>query len=441
MNAAAGLPLLSSPSRPIAWRGDRLIPAAVFLADVRLAAERLPSRRFSINLCEDRYCFLVAFAAALVRGQTNLFPPSRVANDIQSVAAAYPDSGVIDDDQLQRWLTAERRAADPPNPSIPAGHIAAIVFTSGSTGRAQPHPKRWDSLVQGARLAEQRFGFGRPPGATIIATAPPQHMYGFETTVMTPLVSGVAIHDSRPFFPADIRAALAAVPPPRILLTTPPHLRVCVKTALDWPPAAMIISATAPLSAALAEQAERRFAAPVLEIYGCTEAGSIASRRTLDGDRWRLYEGLSLVDGYVHGPHLPQPVPLNDIIEPDGGDGFRLLGRREDLVNIAGKRSSLPYLNSKLNEIEGVEDGVFLAPDEADEGVARLAALVVAPGLSRRQIMTALAQRLDPVFLPRPLLKAPALPRNATGKLPRAALLALFNELQHAAAESDEAAY
>jgi acyl-coenzyme A synthetase/AMP-(fatty) acid ligase len=54
-----------------------------------------------------------------------------------------------------------------------------------------------------------------------------------------------------------------------------------------------------------------------------------------------------------------------------------------------------------------------------------VAACVVAPGLSAAQLLQALRERLDPAFLPRPLLLVPRLPRNGTGKLPQEALQAL----------------
>jgi acyl-coenzyme A synthetase/AMP-(fatty) acid ligase len=80
-------------------------------------------------------------------------------------------------------------------------------------------------------------------------------------------------------------------------------------------------------------------------------------------------------------------------------------------------------LNQKLLEIEGVKDGVFFLPDEGPELVTRLIACVVAPGKTVEEIQLALRRRIDPVFLPRPLLLVPQLPRNGTGKLPREALL------------------
>jgi acyl-coenzyme A synthetase/AMP-(fatty) acid ligase len=57
-----------------------------------------------------------------------------------------------------------------------------------------------------------------------------------------------------------------------------------------------------------------------------------------------------------------------------------LLGRANDLIHVAGKRSSLAHLNFHLNRIEGVDDGAFWLPDEVADGVVRPVAFVVAPG-------------------------------------------------------------
>lgn len=109
-------------------------------------------------------------------------------------------------------------------------------------------------------------------------------------------------------------------------------------------------------------------------------------------------------------------------------------------MNIAGKRTSLAYLNHQLNAIAQVVDGVFFMPDEAApahgdtglEPVTRLVALVVAPTLTAADLQRALRERIDPAFMPRPLVFVDALPRNETGKLPRDVLAALV--AQHARA-------
>jgi acyl-coenzyme A synthetase/AMP-(fatty) acid ligase len=107
---------------------------------------------------------------------------------------------------------------------------------------------------------------------------------------------------------------------------------------------------------------------------------------------------------------------------------FLLHGRIADLVNIAGKRTSIASLNFHLNSIDGVRDGVFVMPDEARDGVTRLMAFVVAPGLTAEQVLSALRSRIDSAFLPRPLCLVDALPRNTTGKLPREMVDGLLEE-------------
>jgi acyl-coenzyme A synthetase/AMP-(fatty) acid ligase len=126
---------------------------------------------------------------------------------------------------------------------------------------------------------------------------------------------------------------------------------------------------------------------------------------------------------WASGGHVEQPVPMNDVIESVGETRFLLHGRMADLVNIAGRRNSLANLNLQLNAIPGVIDGAFFMPDEAaPDEATRLAAFVVAPGLTPAQLTAALRERVDMVFLPRPLVFVDALPRNATGKLPHEAL-------------------
>jgi acyl-coenzyme A synthetase/AMP-(fatty) acid ligase len=97
------------------------------------------------------------------------------------------------------------------------------------------------------------------------------------------------------------------------------------------------------------------------------------------------------------------------------------------MINIAGKRGSLADLNFQLKDIDGVQDGVFF---ERDDRPNRLAALVVAPGLTPSAILESLRSRVDPVFLPRPLLLVERLPRQETGKLAIKAVHELFAQIQ-----------
>jgi acyl-coenzyme A synthetase/AMP-(fatty) acid ligase len=374
-----------------------------------------------------------------VRGQTTLLPPTTTPNVIESLKGFAGDAYFVADDatagvDLPRFDYRESGAREIPFdvPTIDAAQVVAFVFTSGSTGEPQPHRKTWGGLFADIREEVARLRIG--PGHVILGTVPPQHMYGFESTVLLPLLSGAALTAERLYLPADIDAAIEHLPAPRTMFTTPFHLRAWLAN----PDAARIetlVCATAPLSVELAREAEERTGATLLEIYGCTEAGQIATRRTALTAQWELLDGLRLREqggqAVVSGGHVERPTPLQDVIEV-GHDGthFVLHGRSADMVNIAGKRNSLGYLNHQLTSIPGVKDGIFFIPDETEpDSVTRLTAFAVAPGLAARDIIAALRERIDAAFIPRPLHLVDALPRQLTGKIPREALRALAGKL------------
>jgi acyl-coenzyme A synthetase/AMP-(fatty) acid ligase len=386
----------------------------------------------------------VGLAACLLARKVCLLPPTRTPEVIRQLAAFAPDVFCLTDEDECDVALPQVRFPPPAAlrtdtctrawqvPEIDVEQVAAYVFTSGSTGVPVPYPKTWGKLVRCVRDGAARLGFADSRSHAVLATVPPQHMYGFESSVLLALQSGGALCAERPFYPADVCSELEALPRPRTLVSTPIHLRALLASQTDLPAADLIVSATAPLPRELAREAEQRFRAPLLEIYGSTESGQLATRRTARDEEWRLWPGvcLTLEEGraWARGGHLEQPTPMCDELEPIDAERFLLRGRLADLVNIAGKRSSLSYLTHQLTSIAGVEDGVFFFPEEphpSEAGVARVAAAVVAPGLDAARLIEALRQRIDPVFLPRPLLLVARLPRNSTGKLPREALRAL----------------
>jgi acyl-coenzyme A synthetase/AMP-(fatty) acid ligase len=438
------LPLLKvdDPQRVVAMHEGDAVTAAQFIAHVQRVAEQLPEASAAVNLCEDRYAFMVAFCAIALRGQANLLPPSRAPHAVEEVMAAYPGCHAVGDRPMDpaphRYhalpaLTIDIAMALPAQcPSIPAMQTVAVGYTSGSTGTPRPNAKTWRSLHASTAGNLRMLHHAVGEHFAVVATVPPQHIYGIEMSVLLPLLGAVQVHSGRPFFPADIATALAQMPEPRVLVTTPVHLRALVESGVSLPAVAAILSATAPMPPELAAQAERCFHAPVMEVFGSTETCAFASRRVTSDSHWSLYHGVHLhpqPDGtQIEAPQLDAPTTLADIVTlHDEGRRFELRGRHADLLEIAGKRASLGDLTRRLLAIPGVEDGVVFQLDEPDPiGVRRIAALVVAPTLDEHIILDALRASIDPVFLPRPLRLVENLPRNETGKLPRAALLDLL---------------
>lgn len=437
------IPLLAheSPQAVFAWRGGTAITARQFVADVQALAALLPAGSHALNVCTDRYRFVVGLAACMVAGKTSLLPPTQVPEVIRHLKNFAPDAFCLTDSKdcnidlqkIQYPLEPALPAADYRVPEIAADRLVAHVFTSGSTGVPVPHPKIWSDLVTDVAVEAQRSGFNDGRHWGIVATVPPQHMYGFESSVLVAMRSCQALVAERPFYPADIAATLAALPCARALVSTPVHLRALLASGIAVPPVDLVVCATAPLEATLAAEVEARLGAPLLEIYGSTETGQIASRRPASGIEWTLWPGVTLShrDGsaWAEGGHVRVPTPLGDVLEILSGGRFILQGRTQDLINIGGKRSSLAYLNHQLTSIPGVADCAFFMPEapagQSTTGTARLGALVVAPQLTTEAIIRALRARVDPVFLPRPLLRVECIPRNSTGKLPLAALRSL----------------
>lgn len=445
------LDLAAAPAQaPLFVVAGRGVDAATLLDEARALADALPADvRYLANLCDCRYRFTLGLLAGLLRGAPCLLPANRQAGTLERLLEDYHGVLFLHDEGLEDEvaLLRRRRAAClditvPPcaagagsagagsvrpgsTPEIDPEQTAAVVFTSGSTGDPVPITKAWGTLAGTAALLRRRFPL-LAAGASIVATVPAQHMYGLETTVMTALQGGCSVSAGRPFFPADVAAALQRASAPRVLVTTPVHLRSLLRAGEALPALQMVLSATAPLDEQLAAQAERRWQCPVLEIYGCSEAGSMATRQTTADPGWRWLDGFELrqrAGGHaVSAPHLGAPVPLQDRLETLAEGGFRLLGRGADMVNIAGKRASLASLSAQLRALDGVADGIFFLRGDAAAGQERLAALVVSQRRAS-EITAELARVMDPVFLPRPLKKVGAIPRNPLGKTTRALLL------------------
>lgn len=407
-----------------------------FLARAATAATELRGAPFVVNLCETRLGFLCGYVAALGVGATTLMPSSRAPEVVAAVVDACPGCRVYTEESPEP-------ATDPPAtwPDV-AGMLgttrpAMIGYTSGSTGTPTAHQKFWASVCVSTELNARALRAAIAPGRAdarpwIVGTVPSQHMYGMELTVLLPLLQGFGIHAGRPLLPAEVAAALAEVPAPRVLVSTPAHLRALLASRIALPPTDVVASATAPLDADTARAIEDATGGEVVEMFGATETCIIATRRTSRGARWSAYPGARFFPGKggtrVEAPWFRSPQHLLDVIDSDEHGTFELIGRSADLIDVAGKRASLADVTQKLLAVPGVIDAVVFQPEEARGLVQRLAAFVVAPSRTVREIRGALESALDPAFLPRPLVLVERLPRAPSGKLPREALRALWSE-------------
>ncbi len=438
------LPLLpDSTAAVLAYRNARPVDRVEFLREVLALAARLPSTGQVLNLCKDRYWFAVTLFAAISRGLLSLLPNSSAPEHLAALCAGARDLVCLGDQACPpfhhtRYMRISDAALDtssvaPVMPRIPYDQHIACVFTSGSTGKPQAHRKTFGRVHQSVATEAERVWSAAGAACAVLGTVPFQHMYGLESTVLLPLLGGGRLSSRLPFFPTEVVTALVELPPPRLLVTTPFHLRKLLDAGIAIPAVAAVLSATAPLSLELARRAETQLAAPIMEIYGSTETGQLATRRPTVRIEWETFAGVTLRQDQgattAMGGHLECAQVLNDVVELISPSSFRLLDRNANMVNIVGKRSSLAFLNHVITSLPGVRDGVFCMPERGGGNeVSRLAAFVVAPGLSSSDISAALRPHLDPVFLPRPIVFLNALPRDGNGKMTAAAVAALIAE-------------
>jgi acyl-coenzyme A synthetase/AMP-(fatty) acid ligase/3-hydroxymyristoyl/3-hydroxydecanoyl-(acyl carrier protein) dehydratase len=432
------LPALVGAQR--SWRWSDIHHAAMALA------RRLDGATAVCNLCSSRVSFLVTLLAALRSRHLTVLPPSGGNADLAGILAASERPVIVVDD-LRAIQPAWRESAqcivcEPVAPDTavaaaelawqPAWHdVSVLLYTSGSTGTPETQPKTLldlatGALVLGARLAQDIEG-GLGAIRRIVCSVPPQHMFGLEASVMLSLVHGMPVLDRRPLLPADVQDAFAASPP-AAWIATPLHLRSLVQMDTRLPNCSVVVASTMPLTQALAQQTEDRVQAPVLEIYGSTETGVLAMRRSARDTHWLPVRGVHVEaaenGALATGSHFASPVKLLDQVDVDANGRFSLLGRQADLIKIAGRRASLGGLNLLLQELPGLGDAVFYLP-ASDSPTERLC-LIHTGTLDRSAIDRWLRSRLDPAFMPRSIVRVERLPRSDSGKLPRQALDALY---------------
>ena len=147
-SATSAYPLLAHDSLTsiLAWQGDRARSVQEFLQSVWGLAGRLPTKRYAINVCKDRYQFAVGFAAALVAQQISLLPTCRAEEPLHQLAQCYSDSYVLTDhDQLETSHT-----------SVPPSRLDLARFRVAGKPCHSSHPDRCHRLYFRKQLGSRR---------------------------------------------------------------------------------------------------------------------------------------------------------------------------------------------------------------------------------------------------------------------------------------------
>jgi acyl-CoA synthetase (AMP-forming)/AMP-acid ligase II len=400
-----------------------------------VAAElaNLPSPRV-VLACDDRFHFAAGLLGAWTAGRQVVLPPSTQAATLADwtgrggAILLHDRSGRGEGHDLRSWLQAPPRTGAAPL-SLPAsGDDAVLVATSGSTGPSQSFPKTLRQLLDEVAVHARIFGIG--PGARVLVTAPPHHIYGLLWGVLLPLRAGAAFLRSTALHPEAVMEAVTRLGATH-LVSVPAHLAAMAEAG-PLPRVERVFSSGAPLPG---ETSQRLAAAgwPVTEVFGSSETGGVAWREST-GAPWQPFPGVRAtvgvggrleVDGSFLHPDQPRPFVTGDLARLVAG-GFELLGRADGVVKAGGKRVSLREVEDRARGVRGVRDAAAIAQSVGGPRGQEIWLAVAGEGVDPEGVRRELARWLDPLALPRRLRVLASLPRLESGKLPRADLLALF---------------
>lgn len=342
-----------------------------------------------------------------------------------------------------------------PESALHGEDLAALVYTSGTTGRSKGAMLTRANLGSGTQRLVDAWAF--TPEDVLLHALPLFHVHGLFMALNTVLASGASLL----FLPRfDTDEVLRLLPQASVLMGVPTfYTRLLQHRAFGRDCAATIrvfISGSAPLLPETHREFTARCGQAILERYGMTETMVIASnplrgarkpgsvgpplpgmevRIREDGDRIGMIEvrGPSVFRGYWNAPEKTAADLRDDgfFITGDLGyfdaDGYlHIVGRAKDLIITGGFNVYPVEVEECIDALEGVTESAVIGLPHADFGEAVTAVVVKAQNsaLTERDVLTALEGRLAKFKLPKRVLFVAELPRNTMGKVQKQALRA-----------------
>lgn len=401
--------------------------AAVAAISARLECEQ--GRYWAIDLA-DAYAFACALYGCWVAGKTPVLAPQHLL-----------DSGVAYDGIVREGFATKAAGLD--NPIIPATSDL-VLFTSGSTG--EPARVHRNILNMEAELDVLDGLFGAEiGGGRIYSTVSHGHVYGLLFRLLWPLATQRAFATFNFEYPenllGDCSAGGALVTSPAILKRMG-HLDET--DGVRWN---IVFSSGGLLPDYAARDATRLLGTCPVEVLGSTETSGVAWRRQGEhgaAEAWHTLpevrvrqddEGFLEVSSPFMG--LSSWHRMGDKVRLESNRSFELLGRGDHIVKIEEKRVSLAEIEQRALELDAVTDAAATALEDGARQFIGLAVQLSEQGRKAlesrgrkdigRELRAALADKLDPIAVPKKFRYIDVIPVNPQGKRQPAEIRALFD--------------
>jgi acyl-coenzyme A synthetase/AMP-(fatty) acid ligase len=391
---------------------------------------------------EDRAMVAAALLASLAGGPPLLLPyafSAKALSQLQkatgfTIAIADAPGEFAEGVRLIRPQSVES-AAIPVSPLASPGAELLKIFTGGSTGTPQVWSKTAENLFgEGFSLAGH---FSVTADDCILATIPPYHIYGLLFSVILPLVSSATVIGETPSFPGEI-VRVAKEFRATLLVSVPVHYRVLRDKRID---VRLAFSSAGMLDRGDNDTFCRHNAAGVVEVYGSTETGGIATRNRSLGEEhftpfptiaWKIVEDRLAVRSPYISPDLPVDGEgfflAGDRVEGRGPDRFSLQGRADTVTKVGGKRVDLEEITLLIKNVPGVTDCVVMALPDGGSREHRIGTLIEGDSVDLKKIQQKLADSLEPYALPRRMKTVERIPITQNGKYDWTAIVQLLEK-------------
>ncbi|MDA8746761.1 malonyl-CoA synthase [Litoreibacter sp.] len=342
-------------------------------------------------------------------------------------------------------------------PTVPRDpdDLAALLYTSGTTGRSKGAMLTHENLASNARVLTEAWQITNAD--TLIHALPIFHTHGLFVAMNTALLAGAKVNFMATF---DLDAIIAALPKSTLMMGVPTfYTRLLSDARLDQTSTKnmrLFISGSAPLLAETHDAFAARTGHKILERYGMTETNMNTSN-PYDGDRVAGTIGMALqgTELRLTDPATGAPIPEGEIgmIEVRGPNVFKgywnmpektaeelrengffitgdlgqcnaqgylsIVGRQKDLIITGGYNVYPKEIEDVLNDIEGVTESAVFGVPHPDFGEAIIAAIVADKdaNIDTETLKTTVTEKLARFKHPRSYQILPELPRNTMGKV------------------------
>lgn len=336
--------------------------------------------------------------------------------------------------------------------------LAAILYTSGTTGRSKGAMLTHANLYSNAETLRVLWGWSSDD--VLIHLLPIYHVHGLFVALHGALLAGASVLFHRNFDPAKVIDDFARA---TVLMGVPTHYTRLTGVAELTPESArgmrLFISGSAPLLAEAHLRFEEKTGQRILERYGMTETGMITSNPYAGGERVAGTVGYPLpgvevrIQGGGSGPgvlevrgpnvfagywRMPEKTAeelsadgwfvTGDVATQDADGRITLVGRAKDLIIAGGLNIYPKEIEEAIDVLPGVEESAVIGVPHPDMGEG-VVAVVVGKGVTEEGILAAISGQLARFKQPRRVIVVDSLPRNAMGKVQKAALRETYKAL------------